>query len=105
MLSFFRTKSSDRTVDKIIDGTKDMSLKVDEVPIDAANMQSSAVHPDAANLIESLGYQSETELKETIYGVWFWFIVEICLKCSFISVFRYIAHNSWPGKTTNARRS
>lgn len=70
MLSFFRTKSSEASVDKIINGTKDLSLKVDETPIDKANMQSiSSEHStDASNLLKSLGYQSEMELRDTIYG-------------------------------------
>lgn len=70
MLSFFRTKSSEATVDKIINGTKDLSLKVDETPIDIANMQSisSDHNTDASNLLKSLGYQNELELRDTIYG-------------------------------------
>lgn len=70
MLSFFRTKSSEATVDKIINGTKDLALKVDETPVDAANMEpisnQNGIDPD--KLLKSLGYQDATELRETIFG-------------------------------------
>lgn len=70
MLSFFRSKSTEATVDKIINGTKNLALKVDETPIDAVlNMQSISNDNDNANTsLQSLGYQNETELRETIYG-------------------------------------
>lgn len=69
MLSFFRSKSSEASVDKIVNGTKNIALEVDETPIDAANMQpisNDNQNNDAS--LQSLGYQNETELRETIYG-------------------------------------
>lgn len=66
MLSFLRTKS-EATVNKIVNGTKDLSLKVDETPIDVANMESTL--SDGNTSLKSHGYQNEAELKETIYGL------------------------------------
>lgn len=73
MLSFFRTKSSDGTVDKIINGTKNLSIEVAEIaaPQNTQNMQSTTNenHTNDPNaLLKSLGYNDDTELKETIYG-------------------------------------
>lgn len=74
MLSFFRSKSSETSVvDKIVNGTKNLAIEVDETPIDAAaNMQTISDKNDNTNTkttsLQSLGYQNETELKETIYG-------------------------------------
>lgn len=68
MLSFFRTKSSEGNVDKIVTGTKDLSLAVDETPIDIANMQSM-LNDVMHDTLQSLGYQNEIELRETIYGM------------------------------------
>lgn len=73
MLSFFRTKSSEGTVDKLINGTKNLSVKVTEVaaPQNTPNMQSTTNDNqtnDPNALLKSLGYNNDTELKETIYG-------------------------------------
>lgn len=73
MLSFFRTKSSEGTVDKIINGTKNLSIEVAQVatPQIKQNMQSTTNvnHMNEPNtLLKSLGYNDDTELKETIYG-------------------------------------
>lgn len=75
MLSFFRTKSSESTVDKIINGTKNLSIEVAEVatPQIKQNMQSTTNEnhmnePNPNALLKSLGYNNDTELKETIYG-------------------------------------
>lgn len=68
MLSFFRTKSSEANIDKVVNGTKDLSLDIDEIPIDIANMQSHSNNQNTNDLLNLLGYQNETELKETIYG-------------------------------------
>lgn len=73
MLSFFRTKSSEGTVDKIINGTKNLSIEVAEVvtPQNTQNMQSNKNHSNDPNaLLKSLGYNNDTELKETIYGIY-----------------------------------
>lgn len=74
MLSFFRSKSSEASVvDKIVNGTKNLAIEVDETPIDAAaNMQTISDNNDNTKTtsLQSLGYQNETELKETIYGKW-----------------------------------
>lgn len=68
MLSFFRTKSSEANIDKVVNGTKDLSLEVDDTPIDIANMQSHSSNQNINDSLNLLGYQNETELKETIYG-------------------------------------
>lgn len=71
MLSFFRSKSSETSaIDKIVNGTKNLAIEVDETPIDAANMQTISDNNDNTKTtsLQSLGYQNETELKETIYG-------------------------------------
>lgn len=72
MLSFFRSKSTEVTVDKIVNGTKNLNIKVDEISIDAVNMQSisndNQNNENANTSLQSLGYQNETELRETIYG-------------------------------------
>lgn len=60
------------TVDKIVNGTKNLALKVDETSIDAVNMQSisneNKNNENSNTSLQSLGYQNETELRETIYG-------------------------------------
>lgn len=68
MLSFFRSKSSDATVDKIINGTKD--IRIDEATIDASKMEtiSNQNGIDSNNLLHSLGYPDEMKLRETIFG-------------------------------------
>lgn len=68
MLSFFRSKSSETSVDKIVNGTKVLSLNVDETPMDVAKMHSIA-NIDVKDSLQSLGYQNEIELRETIYGM------------------------------------
>lgn len=67
MLSFFRTKSTETNVDKIINSTKDLSLNVDETSIDAANMESNANSND--DLRTLCGYQNENDLRNTIFGI------------------------------------
>ncbi|XP_055319914.1 MIP18 family protein galla-1 isoform X2 [Sitodiplosis mosellana] len=73
MLSFFRSKSSETSVvDKIVNGTKNLALQVNETSIvAAANMQSISDNNDNTNTtsLQSLGYQNETELRETIYDM------------------------------------
>lgn len=75
MLSYFRTKSTEAT-DKIINGIENLAVKVDEKPADvAASMDTISKQFDnnPSNLLKSLGYQNETELRETIYGELFSF--------------------------------
>ncbi|XP_031622344.1 MIP18 family protein galla-1 [Contarinia nasturtii] len=71
MLSFLRSKSSEATVNKIVNGTKDLSLEVDETRIDVVDMQSKLNEPnnDVRASLKSLGYKNETELRETIYDI------------------------------------
>lgn len=74
MLSFFRTKSSEAAVDKIIDGTKDIALNVDKSVVDIASCStnesmSSEQNASSSDLLSSLGYQDEGDLRETIYGM------------------------------------
>lgn len=73
MLSFFRTKSSDASVDKITEGTNEIALNIDKTAIDIANCNAddsmSNVQSTCSNeLLTSLGYQNEDKLKHTIYG-------------------------------------
>lgn len=72
MLSFFRTKSSESSVDKIINGTTNLSIAEVATPQNIkSNMQSTTydIHTNDPNaLLKSLGYNNDTELKETIYG-------------------------------------
>lgn len=71
MLSFFRTKSSEATVDKIIDDTKNLALKVDET-IDNTNMDTKSNNNDTdQSLLKSLGYHNDQQLRETIFGIKF----------------------------------
>lgn len=81
MLSFFRTKSSEATVDKIINGTKHLSVEVAEIatPKNTQIMQSTTTNPDNQKsdpnaLLRSLGYKNDVELKETIYGDYKYFL-------------------------------
>lgn len=83
MLSFFRSKSSETSVDKIVTGTKELSLQVDESPIDVVNMQSIS-HDNTNESLQSLGYQNEIELRETIYGTYSFVAFFFCLNsCGF----------------------
>lgn len=84
MLSFFRTKSTETSVDKIVNGTKVLSLDVDETPMDVAKMQSIA-DDDVKDSLQSLGYQDEIQLRDTIYGM-----TLIILNNSFIFLHSYI---------------
>lgn len=84
MLSFFRTKSTETSVDKIVNGTKVLSLDVDETPMDVAKMQSIA-NDDVKDSLQSLGYQDEIQLRDTIYGM-----TLIILNNSFIFLHSYI---------------
>lgn len=71
MLSFFRTKSTEVSVDKIIEGTNSIALKVDRTAIDVANRDdpmSTNQNTHTNEKLKSLGYQNEDELKQTIYG-------------------------------------
>lgn len=73
MLSFFRTKSSDASVDKITEGTNEIALNIDKTATDIANCNAddsmSNVQSTCSNeLLTSLGYQNEGKLKQTIYG-------------------------------------
>lgn len=71
MLSFFRTKSSEASLDKIINGTKNIGLDVDKTSIDPiASMESTPIQfdNDPKNLLKSLGYQDEMQLRGTIFG-------------------------------------
>lgn len=77
MLSFFRNKTSETSVDKIINATKNLVLKVDETPIDAATMDTiTADSNDNANANTNAktthkmkAYQNDTELKDAIFGM------------------------------------
>lgn len=107
MLSFFRTKSSDASVDKITEGTNEIALNIDKAAIDIANCNAddsmSNVQSTCSNeLLTSLGYQNEDKLKQTIYGK---FIVQLNMhsnNCTHEFVFRYIKNNPWSGKTINS---
>lgn len=98
MLSFFRTKSSDASVDKITEGTNEIALNIDKAAIDIANCNAddsmSNVQSTCSNeLLTSLGYQNEDKLKQTIYGK---FIVPLNMhsnNCTHEFVFRYIKNN------------
>lgn len=80
MLSFFRSKSSDATVNKIISDTENLSIEKAEIAIETTvtpitAMNSTTINTKSPNectdsnaLLKSLGYQNETELRETIYG-------------------------------------
>lgn len=77
MLSFFRTKSGETAVDRIISGTEALSIehieaadgKLDVMASTTVDRkQTDANQQDA--LLQSLGYQNATDLKECIYGEW-----------------------------------
>lgn len=74
MLSFFRTKSSEDTVNTIINGTKNLSVEVAEIAtpehlqiMQSTNDNNQLNHSNA--LLRSLGYNDDNDLKETIYGL------------------------------------
>lgn len=82
MLSFFRNKSSETSVDKIINATKNLVLPVDETPIDAATM---GTHTDESNANASKkpaytmqAYQNDAELKDAIFGMIWIDLFAIC---------------------------
>lgn len=83
MLSFFRTKSSEATVDKIINGIEHLATKTDEKPVDVAasmdTISKQSDNPNPSSLLKSLGYENETELRETIYGELIFFKLYITL--------------------------
>lgn len=108
MLSFLRSKSSDTPVDKIINGTSELSLhtnnedsaaQMSSVPTTASPQQSSE------DLLKSLGYQNANDLRETIYGECF---VRSKFKrsCTFIAdaftFCRHFAHDSRSREAFNA---
>lgn len=70
MLSFLRSKSSDVSVDKTVDGINKMNLHPNNNDLSAqmSNNQSTTSQLSPENLLKSLGYQNATDLKETIYG-------------------------------------
>lgn len=74
MLSFFRTKSTEATVDKIIEGTKGIAIKVEKTAIDIANcnkdesMSSNQINQTPSELLNSLGYHNEVALRDTIFS-------------------------------------
>lgn len=73
MLSFFRNKSSETSVDKIINATKNLVLQVDETPIDAATMDTntdeSNANANAKTAYKMHAYQNDAELKDAIFGM------------------------------------
>lgn len=79
MLSFFRTKSGETAVDRIISGTDALSIEHIETADGILNAmattaadrkQTDANEQDA--LLQSLGYQNADDLKECIFGeCWF----------------------------------
>lgn len=80
MLSFFRTKSGETAVDKIISGTDALSITHSDTPdnqLDTMDLTGVVAldrklsNDDAKDhevLLKSLGYQNATDLKECIYG-------------------------------------
>lgn len=83
MLSFFRNKSSETSVDKIINATKNLVLKVDETPIDAATMDTNTDESNANTKMTHTmqAYQNDTELKDAIFGMKF------CINIFFMNKF------------------
>lgn len=77
MLSFFRNKSTETSVDKIINATKNLVLQVDEIPIDAATMDTNTDESNAnANTKTKTkttytmqAYENDAELKDAIFGM------------------------------------
>lgn len=73
MLSFFRNKSSETSVDKIINATKNLVLPVDETPIDAATMDTNTDESNAnaskKPAYKMQAYQNDAELKDAIFGM------------------------------------
>lgn len=69
MLSFFRTKSDETTVDKIISGTHGLSIEhIERAANKLDTMDSAAIANNHDSLLKSLGYQNAVDLKECIYG-------------------------------------
>lgn len=64
MLSFLRNKLSDGLVDNIITGTENLSMQPKQQHVTDAKSQNLDTS------LNGLGYKDETELKETLYGIW-----------------------------------
>lgn len=74
MLSFFRNKSSETSVDKIINATKNLVLNVDETPIDAAAAMDTITDDSNANANAKTPhkihvYRNDSELKDAIFEI------------------------------------
>lgn len=93
MLSFLRSKSSDIPVDKIVNGTNELSLhtnnnnsaaQMSDAPTTASHQQCSE------DLLKSLGYQNANDLRETIYGECFCAQWSQQRSCTFIADAFYV---------------
>lgn len=114
MLSFFRTKSTEATVDKIIEGTKGIAIKVDKNAIDIANcnrdesMSSNQINQTPNELLNSLGYHNESALRDKIFSkcisVRIFFLSRKTAFFMLIILFfySYFKNNSRSRKTVNA---
>lgn len=71
MLSFLRSKSSDVSVNEIVDGTNKLHFNQnnnDSTSQMTGSQSNQPIQNRPENLIKSLGYQNANDLKETIYG-------------------------------------
>lgn len=106
MLSFLRSKSSDVSVDKTVDGINKLNLhpNINDSSAQMSKIQSTTSHLSPEDLLKSLGYQNATDLKETIYGGFGWRITcyiwvnHIDDNATF---FRYSADDSWSREAIN----